>query len=222
MLSRMYEMEDDAVQAIMLDYASVIASKLPSALSWAKEEMSVCLAAGIVSSTELGKLTLTEEISKKDFALLLVRALQQDGYITANNNAKLPFADEASLTGNYRGCVAILYKAKIVDGDDNNRFNPNQYVTRAVAAALLYRALDYAKSSNIALTIPGYVSRFSCEGIVSNVKGSVVRILSNNGTYREYTVGSGKYYVNNTLSTMLYRIPYPNFNMFMYGKIIWS
>jgi len=67
MLSRMYELEDDAVQAIMLDYASVVASKLPSNLSWAKKEISICLAAGVVSANELGKLTLTSEISKKDF-----------------------------------------------------------------------------------------------------------------------------------------------------------
>jgi len=200
MLSRMYELEDDAVQAIMLDYASVVDSKLPSNLSWAKKEISICLAAGVVSANELGKLTLTSEISKKDFALLLVRALQQNDKINANKNAKLPFADEASITGNYRGCVAILYSAKIVDGDDNNRFNPDQYVTRAVAAALLYRSLEYAKSNNIALSIPGYVSRFSCDGVIADVNGTTVRILSSNGTYREYTVGSGKYYVNNSLS----------------------
>lgn len=201
MLSRMFDLEDEEIQAMMLDFASVVAEKLPSNLAWAKKEISICLAAGIVSATELDKLTLTNGISKKDFSLLLVRALQLDGQITANGSAALPFSDEASITGIYRGCVAILYKAKIVDGDDSNRFNPNQTVTRAVAAALLYRALNYAESNNILLTIPGYISHTSFEGIITNVTGSVVRILAPNGVCREYTIGSGKYFVNNLAAT---------------------
>jgi len=201
MLSRMYDLEDDEIEAIVLDFKTVIAEKLPSALSWAKMEISICLAAGIVSANELGKLDLTSRISKKDFSLLLVRALQLDGKINANSNAKLTFADEADITGIYRGCVAILHNAKIVDGDDNNKFNPNQTVTRAVAAALLYRALSYAKTSNISLSIPGYMSKSTFEGIITNVKGSVVQIMAPNGLYREYTIGTGKYFVNGKAAT---------------------
>lgn len=196
MLSRMYKLEDEEIEAIMLDFATVVAEKLPSTLYWAKKEISICLAAGIVSGNELGKLDLTKGITKKDFSLLLVRALQLDGKINANSNAKLPFADESGITGIYRGCVAILHNAKIVDGDDNNKFNPNQTVTRAVAAALLYRALAYAKSSNIDLSIPGYISKSSFEGIITNVTGSVVRIMAPNGTCREYTIDKSKYFVN--------------------------
>ena len=201
MLSRMYDLEDDEIEAMVLDFKNVVAEKLPSALSWAKTEISVCLAAGIVSANELGKLDLTSRITKKDFSLLLVRALQLDGKINANSSAKLTFADEADITGIYRGCVAILHNAKIIDGDDNNKFNPNQTVTRAVAAALLYRALSYTKTSNISLAIPGYMSKSTFEGIITNVKGSVVQIMAPNGLYREYTIGTGKYFVNGKAAT---------------------
>ena len=201
MLSRMYKLEDEEIEAMMRDFESVLAEKLPAKLAWAKKEMSVCLAAGIVSANELGKLDLSKGISKKDFSLLLVRALQLDGKINANSDAKLPFADESGITGIYRGSVAILYNAKIVDGDENNKFNPSQTVTRAVAAALLYRAISYADKNNIELTIPGYISKSTFEGIITDVTGSVVRIMATNGLCREYTIEKGKYFVNDKAAT---------------------
>lgn len=200
LLSRFYETDETISELLRADYAATVVSKIPSSLNWANEALCVCLASGIVSANELGRLSFTKPITKNDFSLLLVRALQLDGDIQANNSAVLPFADEASITGNFRGCVAILYNAKIVDGDDNNRFNPSQSVTRAVASAMLYRALNYAEAQNITFNIPGYSAPNATSGIITNVSGSTVRVRFIDGTIREFSIGSGKYYVNGTLS----------------------
>ncbi|MDD6189002.1 MAG: S-layer homology domain-containing protein [Clostridiales bacterium] len=201
LLSRLYDLDETAIELMCSDYADAVAANLPSNLSWASSELCICMASGIISANELGKLTLTNPINKKDFALLLVRALQLDENISAANSVPLPFEDAASITGNYHGSVVILYNAKIVDGDENNRFNPTQTVTRAVASAMLYRTLDYIKTSGISLDIPGYKATTVDEGVISSVSGSVVRVKLIDGTYREYTIGSGKYYLNGTVST---------------------
>lgn len=201
LLSRFYEADETVTDMLREDYATTVASKIPANLSWASDPLCICLAAGIVSANELGKLSLTKPITKNDFSLLLVRALDLDGEIHANNSAVLPFADEAAITGNFRGCVAILYKAKIVDGDDNNRFNPSQTVTRAVASAMLYRALAYADAQKLSFSIPGYAAPGASSGVITYVSGSNIRVRFIDGTIREFTVGSGKYYLNGSLST---------------------
>ena len=99
LLSRLYDVDETILEYIVDDHAATVATKIPTNLLWAKNELCICLASGIVSANELGKLSLSNAINKKDFALLLVRALQLDGGITAANSTKLPFTDESSITG---------------------------------------------------------------------------------------------------------------------------
>ncbi len=201
LLSRFYDVDESVMKLLRADFAPTVAAKIPSSLSWASDELCVCLASGIVSANELGKLSLSSPINKKDFALLLVRALQLDEQVPTANTAKLPFADADSITGNYRGSVYILYSAKIVDGDENNRFNPSQTVTRAVASAFIYRTLSYIDAADIALEIPGYKAPTACEGIIQNVSGKTVRVQLVDGSLREFTIPAGKYYLNGSITT---------------------
>ena len=52
------------------------------------------------------------------------------------------FADDASIAKSDYGYIAIAKGIGMVQGDQNNQFNPSLYITRAEAAVMLYNFLD--------------------------------------------------------------------------------
>lgn len=202
-LSRFYTLDELALQQISSDYLDTVKAIVPGSLSWAANELCIALAAGIVTPDELSTMSLSTAITKADFALFLVRAMQMDDDISAAGQTVLPFEDAASITGVYRGSVAILYNAGIVDGDEHNRFNPTQTVTRAVASAMVYRALTFLSQEQIVLSIPAYSSLGRCKGLLRSVDAASIRVEQFNGTVREFTFSaSSKFTVNGTAATL--------------------
>ena len=197
LLSRFYALDDDTAALIRGDFSSKVDSTVPPSLSWAKNELCTCLAAGIITESELSSVDLSAPVDKQHFALYLVRALRLSGDLADAANVTLPFEDTEQLTGDFRGSVAILYDAKIVDGDESNRFNPTQTVTRAVASAMLYRTLSFIDSEELELAIPEYKNASVCEGVIRSVGASNMRIELTNGLQLELkTASSAKISVN--------------------------
>ncbi|MGI5936585.1 MAG: S-layer homology domain-containing protein [Oscillospiraceae bacterium] len=189
LLSRFYSLEQATAELIYADFGPYVEEKVSPSLSWAYDELAVCLAAGIISKTELESLKLTSEIEKELLALYLVRAMQLQLMAEEMADAPLSFADASDITPEYRGAVAVLAAAGVVTGDTGNRFLPNFKLTRAVVATMISRSLDYLNSINKTLSIEGYDNITRTAGIITSVSGSKFVLTGFDGLGREYTVG---------------------------------
>jgi hypothetical protein len=190
LLSRFYSLDSDALELIGEDFADTVEDTVPSALSWAYDELEICLAAGILTETELESVDLSAEIEKEQFSLFLVRAMQLAADAASQADAELSYDDAADISAECVGSVAILSSAGIVKGDENNDFSPQLSLTRAVAATMVSRALSYVESKGISLTIDDYEGIVRTEGVISTVSGSKMQLACMDGFTREYTVSS--------------------------------
>jgi hypothetical protein len=99
MLSRLYDLTDDALGLIYDDYGSIAEEALPASLSWVFDEAAVCLASGAIRGDELKKLDFEKPIEKEVLSVLLVRAM----LLTGSLPAAIPtFADTDQITAAYR------------------------------------------------------------------------------------------------------------------------
>ncbi len=143
LLSRFYSPGEAALELIQSDYGKLIEDTVPSTLTWACDELSVCLAAGILTEDELRSLNLAAELKKEKLAVFLVRALQMVSRAEELKNTALSFKDKDQVTEEYIGHIAVLVSAGIVKGDGDNNFSPQLSVTRAVVATMICRTLTY-------------------------------------------------------------------------------
>ncbi len=80
---------------------------------------------------------------KKFLALVLAMMMALSMVLTANaaswNSAGGPFDDSKDVTPIFDEGVSVVTGMKIFEGDDNGDFRPSAYITRAEAAAVVYR-----------------------------------------------------------------------------------
>lgn len=189
-LSRLYNLTDFESELIQADYEDMVKEAVPSTLSWSYKNIQVCLAAGIITRDELKSINLNSEIQKEKLALFLVRAMQLTSEAEKLKDVRLNFADADKISSDCRGSAAELVSIKVVTGDDRNNFAPQSSLTRAVAATMVSRSLDYLKANNKTLTIAAYHGVARTEGIITSVNGSYVEISGFDGLTRGYTLAS--------------------------------
>lgn len=203
LLSRFYSLSDFQSDTIYSDYADIVTEKVPSSLSWAYKYLTVCLAAGIITENELSSMDLTSKIEKEQLSVFLVRTMQLSDKADELSATALTFNDTDKITESYRGDIAELVSIGIIQGDDDNNFNPQSSVTRAVAATMVSRALGYLKTSDISLTIDAYADFYQTEGIITAASSSGLEISGFDGFVREYTItSSADVTVNKTKKTL--------------------
>lgn len=190
LLSRFYPIDEDVAQWIHEDYGDFVASYIDPALSWAYDEIEVCLAAGILSQNELKNLRLTAAIDKELLSVLLVRGLQltDEAAEALENGAKLTFEDTSEITTSYRGHIAVLVNNGIIEGNTKNQFTPNASVTRGVVSAMVVRGLDYVEKQGGSLVLDGYEHFSKRAGVITSVSGSTVTFRDTEGVSRSYTI----------------------------------
>jgi len=188
LLSRFYSLDEATASLIYEDFGPYLEEKVSPSLSWAYDELAVCLAAGIISKAELENLKLTSEIDKELVALYLVRAMQLQLMAEEMADTPLNFADASDISSACRGAVAVLAAAGVITGDTGNRFLPKFKLTRAVVATMISRSLDYLQSINKTLTIEGYDNIIRTTGVITSVSGNKFVLTGLDGLRREYTV----------------------------------
>ncbi|MCI8525257.1 MAG: S-layer homology domain-containing protein [Oscillospiraceae bacterium] len=191
LLSRFYPVEGGLAELIHEDYGDFVSQNIDPTLTWAYDEIEVCLAAGILSQNEIRNLRLTVPVDKELLSVLLVRALQLTDKAAAlmDDGVELTFDDTDEIAEAYRGHIAVLVNNKIVEGDTRNNFTPHAEVTRGVVAAMVVRGLDYVESLGNELSVPGYdVAAASRTGVVTGVSGSTIALRDSEGISRAYTV----------------------------------
>ena len=190
LLSRFYKPSDAENALIQSDYQAIVSGSVPASLSWAYKNLAVCLAAGIITESELRSMNLGTEMNKEQLSFYLVRALQLTAEAQALSGASLAFTDAQMISEKYRGSVAKLVGIKIVGGDDAGRFMPQSPVTRAIAATMVSRALDYLNKNNKTLVVEAYSGMSRLEGIITSVGAGKLSIRPFDGLTREYTVSA--------------------------------
>lgn len=88
-----------------------------------------------------------EKISRAEMATMISRALKVTQNITDENNSDgilKQFADEDQIGKSYRQAVAFATSKGLVVGS-NGKFNPKDNATRAEAAVMIYRTMNYKK-----------------------------------------------------------------------------
>lgn len=106
---------------------------------WGKDEITALVEAGVVNGVSEESLGLTQEVTRAQFAAMLVRALGLD---TVKYNGE--FGDVN--TGDwYADVLATVKAAGIMDGDTQGNVNPNDVLTREQMAKMAVSALDKVK-----------------------------------------------------------------------------
>ncbi len=189
-LSRFYSLGDEVKSWIYEDYGAYVEKHADSSLSWAYDELAVCLAAGIITESELASLNLTGAIEKQLLSVFLVRAVQLEKTALSLAGTELEFSDAKDISAAYTGYVALLVSLGIVTGGDGGNFLPHSGVTREVTAAMLSRTLAYIEGIGAKLSIAKYEGMSKVEGIIYSAGSGVLRLRLGSGLIREFAVPS--------------------------------
>ncbi len=112
--------------------------------AWYYKYILAANAGGLVSGFDDGSFKPDQNIIRQDAALMIYRALSLK---LSMSNAALNFVDSLNVSDYAKDAVASLANLKIINGDDNNLFNPSNELSRAELAALVCRSLDCLKTN---------------------------------------------------------------------------
>lgn len=105
---------------------------------WARHAIEVLASKGIINGMDEGRFAPAERVTRADFVLLLVHTLELKAKADSN------FADAAP--GYYYEALSIAKKLGIVKGVNENKFEPDAYITRQEMMTLAVRALKALKA----------------------------------------------------------------------------
>lgn len=142
---------------------------------WFRKEAAACLELGVISAEDLIVLRdadrLGKAMTKADFAVYLVRAMGLEDFAQSLDAQDLSFfQDEAEIDRAYRPYIKLLYNYGVLTGDENQNFNPDQSMNRAVCATMLSRAIEsILEDRNVAVELARYTDYPFTTGIIEDV-----------------------------------------------------
>ncbi len=128
MLIRAFSQIDENAEAEFLD-----ADKN----EWYYPAVSTAAALGIVNGYD-GKFGIGDKISRQDMCAMLSRTAEVCGISLYPQYNTAIFYDETEIADYAKESIRLLQTAGIVNGVGDNRFEPNEKVTRAMAAKVIY------------------------------------------------------------------------------------
>jgi len=102
---------------------------------WAREGIARAVQAGIINGDENGRFLPDRKITRAEMAVILFRAMQAsaDGIQTTG------FSDDSAIPKWAKSAVTSLHSLGILNGRSNNKFAPNEPLTRAEAIVAMLR-----------------------------------------------------------------------------------
>lgn len=94
---------------------------------------------GIIKGVDGNSFEPDRGMTREEVALVLLNYAKATGYSLPSLNNILEFDDNDEISDYAKDAVVAVQQAGIIIGDQNNRFNPKNAVTRAEAAAILQR-----------------------------------------------------------------------------------
>ncbi|WP_169823473.1 endo-1,4-beta-xylanase [Paenibacillus yonginensis] len=156
-----------AVQQALQANEPINFSDVP-ATRWSTKAIQFASQLGLIQGKPDGTFRGSEEVTRAEFATMIVRALGLD-----TTRADGSFSDTA---GHWASTdISALHRAGIVNGTGDGNFKPDQEITRAEMAAILARILNMnaangTKFSDIDTNwAANYINQLSQAGIVSGV-----------------------------------------------------
>ncbi len=133
-------------QGIIDKYKTVMNGyKIPE---WAHECVAYGLENGIVTISDIpGFITSSgtqQSATRQDVAIMVGRSLKSIENV--NSNVTLSFNDSSSVASVAVPYVDLLNRLGIITGDDNNNFNPKNYINRAEMAVVVSKTYDFLNS----------------------------------------------------------------------------
>lgn len=185
--ARAVGLDTGTISDIAQDYYDEVDDILDGEQSWFYQEFSICLATGILTSSDLQSLVrsgdLSEPIAKEDLAVYLVRAMQLGPMSERLTSYPLSFDDTSSIDQDARPSVYLLNIYGIVEGDEFNDFSPKLNVNRAVMSTMLTRSLAYMQSHGTSPDLPEYTDYDFQQGVIASTpteSGSTIRLTLEN------------------------------------------
>lgn len=108
---------------------------------WAYEYIAKTYAAGIIKGYDDGSFRGDDNISRMDAAVMLYRAAENDG-VDFSNEIINHFADEDEFADYSIDAINKLYNQKYISGVGDNKFAPNDNLSRAEAAKIIYSLIN--------------------------------------------------------------------------------
>jgi hypothetical protein len=143
---------------------------------WAQEAVEQLAALGIVKGTSATTFSPTEQVSRADFIVMLVRALDLKADVSS------AFSDVQS-QDYYYDAVSIAKQLGVVTGVDGDRFAPQGKITRQDMVVMAARAIQVAKGQGISGNLAslegfkdiGKVSDYAVESIAGMVELGLIQ-----------------------------------------------
>lgn len=106
---------------------------------WYNDYVGAVCGAGISNGIGNGLFGTGLEITRQDAMCQLARVLEANGI---QASAAQPFADDTAIADYARGSIYLLKSLGIVGGDEANRVNPQETISRAEIAKIVYLAME--------------------------------------------------------------------------------
>ncbi|WNS43517.1 S-layer homology domain-containing protein [Paenibacillus sp. MMS20-IR301] len=111
--------------------------------SWYAPYVAVAAEKGIVTGRSATKFDPNATITRAEMATMIARAVKAENPDAATNATALSqFSDAAKISATLRDGVAFAASNSLVIGNDG-KFNPNNTATRAEAAVIIYRTINF-------------------------------------------------------------------------------
>ncbi|REE90655.1 S-layer family protein [Paenibacillus taihuensis] len=111
--------------------------------SWAQQAVAQAVQAGIVHGYKDGSFRPNAEITRAEIVAMIANALK----LNTTSVRATGFADDKNIPSWVRGAVTEVRELGLIEGKNNNIFDPAGDATRAEAVTILLRMWDYLKQS---------------------------------------------------------------------------
>ncbi|MCL6604707.1 MAG: S-layer homology domain-containing protein [Paenibacillus sp.] len=114
-----------------------------SSSAWYAPYVAVAVEKGIITGRSASKFDPNATITRAEMATMIARALKAiNPSVTSDGTALSKFSDAAKISSSLRGGVAFAATHNLVVGNAG-KFEPNKTATRAEAAVIIYRTINF-------------------------------------------------------------------------------
>ncbi|MBZ4646340.1 MAG: hypothetical protein PWR27_1296 [Petroclostridium sp.] len=140
---------------------------------WAKGYITVAYEKGILDDVDMMYFNPQEPAKRHEVAKYVIRALGYDEEAQRHMDEELPFVDAPAVPQGSVGYVYLSHEMKLMQGDNEKRFNPMGTLTRAEMAVLFQRVDDKVDSEIDEDEIKGEVYRIDEDKITLKIDGQI-------------------------------------------------
>lgn len=112
--------------------------------AWYSSYVLSAASSGVVFGRDDGTFGVGDKITREDMAVMICRALSSKG-ISTTATVGSDFTDAAYISDYAAESVSYLSKTGILNGMENGSFEPQSFSTRAQAAVVICRTIDFLK-----------------------------------------------------------------------------